>query len=666
MEKPRDAAKQSMRDAAAVGDYLNTLLTRGLLQVPDVQVRLDDLGGTRSKRWGRSIMRTFVFLFFLLAVGLGGGGYWYYQAEQTRKADVERLLAQVQERLQTARYADLQEAVESTRKAMERDKRSSRAIASFARAASLSALLYGTPNDQVEMALTAARQGIAEGEPGWEDIVFAQAALTLSRLHQLDEATSQLEDTRNTIAAWVESHPDDHWMRWLQGRALLAAGNLSGAATAFEAAEAGGKGPVVATISRADMLLDAGKLTEAEATYEAALKRAENHALALVSQAMLDVEYSAEPADIKGDLSIRLAEEAGPRVAAYKALALALVHYMIEDYDQVRDNLAKATDLPEPRFQARVALLQLMLGKIQEAGETRAGIVWHSKAPEPDPLVTLVDAELLWSSGLPAQTVEKLGERSNPLARLARARALFDLGKVEEARSELDELLTVAPNDWEALVWHAAASLVTGNRKQRDEAEKALAELGRKHKSKVVRYAHGAAYLRMGRDSDARSRLEQSLEDVSDARPHSLAYRSHTALAELDIAAQRLPAALEHVEQALAQNPGYLPAVGVKGRIELLQGQAGDALASLAQVVEEPEAASAATELAFAEAVATRGKADEKMRKAAREAVLRARDKGAPAEELARVAALVDEGLAAELGAAPPDKKDDRRRRRRR
>lgn len=654
LQKPKDAARAPMRNAAAVGDYLNTLLNNGLLQVPEVQVRVEDFDIKRSKRWGRSTFRMFLFLFILLAGSLGGGGYWYIRTEQQRTADVARHLAEARKGMDITTHAALDDAVASARRAMERDRRNAQAIAVFARANALSALLYGgTPEtlQQTSLALETARKDIAEGDEGWGDVLFAQSALTLSRLHQAEEAESQLTDARKNIDAWLQTHGDDHWMRWLQGQAMLAAGDLSAAAEAFEAAEAGGQGSVVATISRANMLLDAGDLTAAEARYEQAFDRIKDHPLALVNEALLNFERSGEPADIKGALSVRLAEESGPRLDAYKALALALVHYLIEDYAQFDENLARATGVPEPRFHARVALAHLLRGNLQAAGEERAAIVWHSKdAAQPHPLVQLFDAELLWLSGLPEQAIEKLGELAGVRAHLVRGRALYDLGKDEEALAELDALLEIAPNDWEGQVWRATVAMVA-RRKERDAADSALAELGRKHKSKMVRYVHGTAYQHLGRADEARSRFEQSLAGVSESTPNPLAYRAHVALAEMDLADDRASSALEHVEKALEQNPGYLPAAAIKGRIQVAQGQHEAAVTSLAQVIEEPGAtASAAVELAYAEALVSRPRADKKARETAREAVRRAQSKGASEEELTRVAPLVDEALLEELG----------------
>ena len=83
VEKPRDAAQASLRQSAAVGEhYLNNLLLGGLLDVPRVRVPDAHYDLSPGRRWGRSTMRMFVYLFVLLFMGIGGAGAWYWYAEQ--------------------------------------------------------------------------------------------------------------------------------------------------------------------------------------------------------------------------------------------------------------------------------------------------------------------------------------------------------------------------------------------------------------------------------------------------------------------------------------------------------------------------------------------------------------------------------------------------------
>ncbi|HWN69635.1 MAG TPA: tetratricopeptide repeat protein, partial [Haliangium sp.] len=577
MDKPTEAAKQALRQAADVGDYLNTLLTQGLLNVPAVQARVEPVTTKPAKRWGRSTVRTFVFLFTLLAVGLGGGGYWVYRAELQRKEEVERRLVRTDTLLETATYADVQSALEETAGALERDPNNLVAMAKFARVGAVSALLYGMAPSKASAAMSRARDGIQPGQPGWSDIAFAQAALTMATLGDETEGTpaDRLSDTRSGIDAWLAEHPGDGWMQWLKGLAMLEAGELDGAAQAFEAAEAAGKGPVIATIYRADMQLDNGELDGAMKRYEQALERSKNHPLAVLGKAMVRIDRADDPADILGEINNTLEEDLGPRVNAYRALAFAMSYLWLGwDYDQFNENLAKTAGVREPRFLARVALAELANGRLTAASQTRNRIVWYSKEPpqEKHPLVAAVDAHVAWLAGLARPAYEVVKGVQSLRARHMRGRALYDLGQMDEAMTEFAGILELAPEDWEAQTWHAAIRMVTESGEEREKADEELKQLGRQQASKLVRYVHGTAWLRIGNKREARLRFEDSLEDLTKERPNPVAYRSHTALAELDLADNKLDAAFGHADEAVKINPGYLPALALLGRVQLMRG----------------------------------------------------------------------------------------------
>ncbi|WP_428261110.1 tetratricopeptide repeat protein [Haliangium sp.] len=668
MDKPTDAARRALREAADVGDFLNTLLTQGLLDASPVRANVDHLGTRKAKRWGRSTLRTFVFLFFLLGASLGGGAYWIYRAEAQRQADVERLLQESRDLARSGTYADLQKAREATANALDRDPTSLRAMAAFARVSALQALIYGTPTSRAEAAAYRAREDISEGNEGWPDVFFAQSVLTVTTLSDETQGSpiERLADTRAAIDAWLEKNPDDTWMRWLQGVAMLAVSDIAGAAGAFEAAEAGGDGPVVATIYRADLATDAGDLEAAMKLYEKALERSPNHPLAVVGKAFVRIARAGEPADILGELNTLLSDEEGPRVDSYKALAFALSYLSLEDFDQFKENLGKAKGVREPRFLARIALAQIANGQLSAATDTRNRIVWYSAEPKGvHPLVAVVDAELQWVSGLPKQALDQVADISNVRARHVRGRALYDLGREDDAVTEFAAILEIASEDWEAQVWHEAARMVTTRGKERREADAALNQLGRQQASKMVRYVHGTAFAKIGQFDDARPRFQQSLDDISEERPNPVAYRAHTDLAGLELARGNVAEAATHLQDAIAINPGYLPAAGMLGRVQVLAGQHVDAVQTLRPVMDEAEAATWQVELAYAEALVSAGRPGKEARDQAAEAVKRAQAKGASAEELARVATLVDESLAAELGAAPPPSERSSRRRRR-
>src|SRR5439155_17369993 len=90
--KPQNAAAASLRQSAAVGEnYLNDLLTGGLLDVAGVRVPDSDFDLRPDRRWGRSTRRAFIFLFVVLVLGIGGGGGWYWWSEKQKSEAVTRL-----------------------------------------------------------------------------------------------------------------------------------------------------------------------------------------------------------------------------------------------------------------------------------------------------------------------------------------------------------------------------------------------------------------------------------------------------------------------------------------------------------------------------------------------------------------------------------------------
>ena len=654
-EKPKDAAQSSLRQSAAVGEnYLNNLLTAGLLDMPNVNAPEAPFELKPGKRWGRSARRAFLFLFVMMFFGLGGGGTWYYIAQEQRTRDVAALLQAARGLAEAGTFDQLKESIEKVQAALKRDPGNTRAMAAFASTSGLMALLYGTPADEVDLMLTSARRDIAQGDEGWRDIVVADVAATLAVLPDLEQPKARLGDARKTIEAWLDKNPDDRWARWLRGVAMQRAGDRDGALAEFRRAEANGQGPVIATISVADMLLDAGDIEQARERYQAALGRIDEHPLAIVGQAILSTEASTvDQDDTLGTLNI-MKENQGPRVDAYRRLARALATYVLEDYVQFSENLDKARGVKEPRFLARVALARISLGKISEAASARKQIVWYGeKAPQADPLVAQIDAEFLLARGLPESALQKLKKVSGIRAQRLRGRALYDLGRFREAIEELEAAARAAPDDLEVRVWREAARLA-GDRRARRAAGVALDKLSRTSNNKMVRYAHGDALLRLKNSREARRKFDLSVEELNAEQPNPLMYRSYTALAQLEFDSN-LRAAARNLARALEQVPGYLPALAVKARIQLRRQDYKAAAQTFQGLIEEPEAATAQVELGYAESVvSTRGKLSEEARNAAREAVRRASQKGAAADELARVAQLVDPALLQELQLQPP------------
>ncbi len=671
-EKPKDAAAESLRRSAAMGeDCLNNLLTGGLLDVPNVRVDPAEFRVRSGRRWLRSLARTFIALFAIVFVVTGGLGAWYYYAAEQRDADLVVHHRVAREELATATFAGMESANEELRTALERDSESAETMALLARAGALSALLYGTGVNRAELALTAAQKRLDPDDAGFDDTVVAHAALGLAQLPAAAEPAVELSELRAEISAWLEQHPDATdapWMRWLQGRAALAAGDRSAARQAFTTARESEATVAVATLELAHMLLDEGKHTEALAKYGEVLERHEGHPLALMGRALAKSELSKESAQVMDDLNVGLSGELGSYLTGYRALAQAQARLVFEDYEIARERLeeAAAASVTEPRFVARMALVHLALGDIARAAELRQQLGAPIEGTSPHPLVALVDAELLLAYGRADAAIEALGELAGVRALELRGRALYDLGRAEEAARTFDEALALAPEDLEAVIWREGARLVAGRGKERRDASGELLKLARQAKSKVARYVHGDALLRVGEAAEARDKLELALADVSDEQPSPLAYRTHVALASLDIAAGNIDAAVEHLQKATEQNPGYVPTHGLLGRILLARGEIEEALASLQRVVDEPALATAEAETAYARALVSGTAVTPEARETARAALRRAKEKGATGPAFAATVMAVDATVAEELGVAEPKASSKSKRRRRR
>jgi tetratricopeptide (TPR) repeat protein len=640
-EKPRDAAHAPLRQSVAVGEeYLNNLLTSGLLHVPSVPVAEVKVDVNPDARWGRSALRMFVYLFALLLVSTAGGGGWYWYTARQRDADVARHLDVARRLRTTGHLDDLTSALSEARSAIDRDRERVESVAVFASVAGLDLLLYGTvPPEDVDLAVGSTAKLIrGPQEPGYRDLLIGRAAAVLAALPQAEEPVTRLAELRTELDTWLAGHADDHLLRWLQGQALLAAGDRDGARAAFEQAAARGEGPPLALLSLADLGLDDGQFAEAARQYQQVLERAPRHPLAFLGRSMALSERSGEPAEALGDLSVGIPQPKGTRLIAYTHLAMAQAKMSLEDYDDAARALDKAAGVAEPRFLARVALARIRQGELAAAAKARARITWYADKPAADPLVTVVDAELLLSRAVPEAALAAVGKRRDMRSRKVRAKALFELGKTSEALEELTAALEVAPDDLELQAWADATKLAA--ERGRGEAAASLDRLGRQAKNKAIRYIQGVALLRAGDLSAGRDKLEQSLDKLGPETPNGLAYRARAELAYLDLRDGKLDAAEAKLKAVLEANPGYLPAHGLMARVLLSRGQARQAMQHLEEVL-SAQAADAGVELAYAEALArVGGGADAGTR--AREAMRRAGEKGASGEEMARVAELVD------------------------
>jgi len=649
-------AREALQTSAAVGEeYLNNLLTSGMLDVPNVRVPPANYSVAPDKVWGRSSRRTFIALFVLLFLGIGGAtGYYIWNEKKIAKA-VQGHIEKAQAAIPFGTHKGLRGALEETLAALDLDQGHSYATAVFAQVAGIDRLLYGEPaTDAVERAISAASKQIGDQGEGALELAIGKIANELAvidRVSDADEAARKIDEINALLASWSERAPDDLYLVWLKGVAAQKSGDRTAAAAAFERAESGGSGPLAARIARADMLLDDGEFDTAFALYDDVLDRAADHPWAFIGRSLARSERRIEAVEAVDDVNVGLSDAAGPRIAAWKALATASNHLQLEDYEAFAKALDVANGVDEPRFLVRVALAHLDLGHVRRALEIRGSIKWATTKPQTHPLVATLDAELFLANGLPKDAANTVEGVKGLGAHRARGRALFEMGQYEHALAELDAATTVAPQDAESIRWREAARYVAVKR-ERDLAETELNKIGLAAKAKDVRTIHGLALLAAGKTTEARQRLEQSVEELSTEYPNPLAYRAHTALAQLDLQADKVRGAEQHLELALEQNEAYLPARGLMAQVLVKLGNYDAALDHIADVV-GAEAATAADELALAEALSLGSTKDVA---AARKALERAANKGASSDEIERVAKLVDPE-----GAAPEPKKKRRR-----
>jgi len=661
-ERPANAASAALRQSAAVGEsYLNDLLTGGLLDVAGVRVPDQDFDLRPERRWGRSTRRAFIFLFVVLVLGIGGGGTWYWWSEKQKSEAVARLQKESKQAIGAGDFDGLEASLKKLSDALEKDSTNVLTFAYVAETAGLESLLYGTDRDRVDKAFKAVGKDIGPGDPGARELVIGKAAVELSRLGAAEgdagavaaAGKSTLAEVMKSLEEYLAKNPTDKWALWLKGRGQLAGGERKAARASLKAASDGEDGLIVAMIDHADLLVDDGSLDEAIKLFDKATAASKDHPLAVAGRSLGRAEASVQVNDAIDELSVKLDKNLGPRVGAYRNLALSLANSGIEDYPKAMESLRKATALKPPneaRFWARIAWAYYTTGNLAETAKARAKIAWYgtSKA-EDDPTVMLVDAGLLLASGLPEKALDLASKIEGVRPRLLRVNALLDLGKAKEALGEADEVLKMAPENVEAQILREQARLISGSEKERTEAIAELEKAARRSKSKLGRHALGVALLATGNVKDAQIQLEQAIADIDESKPNPVAYRTRTALAELLLGANDIPGAGKQLDEALAANSGYFPTLGLQAKVVLRNGDPDRALDLLAPIFQETAAITPTLQLTLAEALIVSKKTSAKQKAQAKEILISIKDKQ-PAAEVSRVAALLDPKLPKELG----------------
>ncbi|MBV8760202.1 MAG: tetratricopeptide repeat protein [Deltaproteobacteria bacterium] len=656
--RPQNAAAASLRQSAAVGEnYLNDLLTGGLLDVAGVRVPDSEFDLRPDRRWGRSTRRAFIFLFVVLVLGIGGGGTWYWWSEKQKSEAVAKLQKDAKTAIGAGDFNGLETSLTKLKQALEKDPGNLLTFTLAAEAGGLESLLYGTETERVDRAIKAAAPDVKPGQPGARELLIGKAAVELSRLGTLEAPASTLAEVTKQLDDYLAKNDSDKWVRWLKARAQLAGGEFKAAKATLKAAADGDDGVPVAMIDQADLLVDEGSLDEGLALYDKALAKSKDHPLAVLGKSLARAESSVQANDAIDDLNVKLDKNFGSRVTAYRNLALALAEAGIEDYVRSGDDLKKAVGShppTEPRFWARIAWAHYTRGELKQAAEARGKIAWYGKGKaEDDPAVQLVDAGLLLASGLPDKALDVASKLQGVRPGLIRAYAEIDLGKAKDALDDADKVLAKAPENLEAQIVREEARVVAAtNDKERAAAADALEHLARKAKSKIGRHALGMALFLVGNAKDAQPQLEQAVADLTDDAPNPLAYRTYTALAEIAIANNDLKTAETDLNKALERNSGYFPTRALQAKVVLRGGNPDGALELLEPMLKETELPPS-TELTLAEALITHKGAKQQDKDDAQKILEAIKDK-VPPEEASRVAALIDPKLPEKLGLPKP------------
>lgn len=675
--KLQNAAAASLRQSAAVGEnYLNELLTGGLLDVAGVRLPDAQYDLRPDRRWGRSARRAFIFLFLVLFMGLGGGGGWYYWTEKQKKVEVARLQRESKEALADVSYDGLDKALDSLSSALTKDNDNTLSMAYAAEVAGLRALLYGTDVMPAERAIKGAATDIKDATaPGYRELVIGRAATKLAQVPDSPAKTTTLYEAITILDEYLAKEPkekQDRWAVWLKGRALLLAGERKAGTDLIRQAAEGDGALVAARVDLADLTADDGKLEEALALYDAILKDHKDHTLALLGKSLARAENDVDSTAAFDDLKVKLDRPApkegaapgfGPRVNAYRQLALAFANISLEDYPRAVEAAAAATGVSEARFQARKAWLELQLGNVAEAAKARGNVQWYGKnKAEPDPGAILVDVGLEVAASLADKALTKTEQLVDLRARRLAAWAHIDLNRSKEALDEAEKLLAKAPENLEGKALRDYAKMVGGakTKEERDAAQASLEKLTRGAKSKVVQHLLGQALVRTGKPKEGQVELAKAVADVSDEHPNPIIYRTRTELASLLLLEGKLEEAKKELDEALKANPGFVPARGTQAQLALKGGKPDEAYQLLQPIVAEASALPPQLTLAWAEALAThKGSTDKDKADAAAIVQKLAADGAVSGDELKRVAALVDPKLADSLGgggAAPPKK----------
>ena len=656
VNKPKDAAHAPLREAAAVGeDYLKQLLSQGLLNISNIDIASSGFKESSQAHWRKKAIRFLLVLGAMLGVVGAGMTGWYFWDKSETKKQVSRELAIVGTSLTTGTLDDLQKAVQAAQRARVRDGDNVLATGTAAQVAALAAMLYGIEVDGAAELLQQASTMEPEPAEGGREGLLAQVAWLLAGNKQ--PVRDSLVTLRERLEAWHQSHSQDALAQWMLGRVLLAVGERKLAKSHWQQIHDTGVGPVWATVELADVMADEGQWAEAEKLYDVALARAANHSFALLGKVFVWAEQSDKVVRAKEVLNVELSKVDSPRVVTYRKLAWAYSSYPLEFYEQFLENLNTVQVLPEARLLARLAFGHVLAGQWKQAKETRDQIVgFVPKGGQPDPMIALVDAELLAAAGKTREALQLLDGEPFPSIRCVRAdvlrgRLLLRLGKVQQASKQFAHALDLAPSDRYAQIWQHVAGMIGNydtNPTAFERANEQLDKLRRSTKTNVVSYAQGFAVAQTRDQERAKKLLTKSVTELTMEFPNPLAYRAYIELARLASMQKNRPEAREHLGRAREINPLYVSR-GALGPIPMERIKPSDPMRVLRSAVKTGNA-SVEQELDFAEAIISRDNVSEKELQQAQQAIRRAKDKGASGTRFEKLAWEVDPAFAKQQG----------------
>jgi len=302
------------------------------------------------------------------------------------------------------------------------------------------------------------------------------------------------------------------------------------------------KEDVAARFSRAMELQRKGMWKEAENEYRALLKIAPKYAEAHANLGAVLVRLDKYPEAIQSyQTALKLAPNLTPIY-----LNIGIAHYRNAEFEKAVAAFKRFLTASPGNAQA----IQLTALSLVELGRDEEALTYLERALNEAPQ----DPALLYATGLAALRLRK------PMV----SGAINELAKVPGGLASsylLRGQANLMNTQWEkAIVDLEAAAKLSSN-------------LPRLH------YSLGLAYLKAGRDDDARTAFETELrrtpKDIS-----TLWY-----LAYLDEQAGRLDGARKRLDSALAADPGSADANALLGRVLLKQGKAAEALKPLETAV---------------------------------------------------------------------------------